>query len=291
LSLPKYSISTADWVAGARAWHLRNTVALFEDPYAEVLAGPALRLLHWIRPLEWLVFKIVLKPILPASMCVLMRARYAEESLERAIEAGIRQYVILGAGMDSFAFRRADLLDRIRIFEIDHPVTQAKKLQRIRRHGLEVPPNHQFIAADLSNVSPAHALAETLFDASEPAFVSLLGVCYYLTRDAMTTTLRGIAEGMHPGTRIVLDYMLDAESSDPETHGFRARMLDFVKKRGEPMRSAYSMDAMNALMTDSGFGTLENFRMTDLTEAYTKDLEAVAVEPPDLFAFGNFEVR
>lgn len=290
MSLPKYSISTADWVAGARAWHLRNTAALFEDPYAEVLSGPALRLLRWIRPVEWLLFKVVLNPILPSSMCVLMRARYAEESLEHAIEQGIRQYVILGAGMDSFAFRRADLLERIKAFEVDHPVTQGKKLQRIGRNGFEIPPNHHFVAADLSTVSPAHALAATPFDASEPAFVSLLGVCYYLTPAAMAATLRGVAEGMRPGTRIVVDYLLDIESSDPGTHTLRQKMLDFVKKRGEPMRSSYSLDAMNALMADSGFRTLENFRMTDLTEAYTKDLGTVPFDPPDLFAFGNFEV-
>ena len=290
MALPKYSISTADWVAGARAWHLRNTAALFEDPYAEVLSGPALRLLRWIRPVEWLLFKVVLNPILPSSMCVLMRARYAEESLEHAIEQGIRQYVILGAGMDSFAFRRADLLERINAFEVDHPVTQGKKLQRIGRNGLEIPPNHHFVAADLSMVSPAHALAVTPFVASEPAFVSLLGVCYYLTPEAMAATLRAIAEGMRPGTRIVVDYMLDIESSDPGTHRLRQKMLDFVKKRGEPMRSSYSMASMNALMADSGFRTLEHFRMTDLTEAYTKDLGTVLFDPPDLFAFGNFEV-
>jgi len=291
MSLPTNTISTADWVAAARDWHLRNTAGLFEDPYARELCGWRLKLVHLIRPLEWLLFKVVLKPIVPSSMCVIMRARYAEESLEGLIDKGIRQYVILGAGMDSFAFRRPDLLDRIDSFEVDHPVTQRKKLQRIEHAGLEVPPNHHFVAADLSEVSPIDALAGTSFDASEPAFISLLGVSYYLTPEDLASTLRAIAGGMCKGTRIVVDYIFDAESSDPATHNMRRKMLKFVAKRGEPMRSSYSMDAMHRLMAEAGFRAVENIRMTDLTDAYTKNLPPLAVEPPDMFGFANFEVK
>ena len=290
MSLPKNTISTADWVAAARDWHLRNTVGLFEDPYARLLCGRPLQLVRTIRPLEWLLFKVVLNPVLPSSMCVLMRARYAEESLEHSIEEGIRQYVILGAGMDSFAFRRQDLLSRIDSYEVDHPVTQDKKLQRIKRASLRVPLNHHFVAADLSEVSPVDALAGTSFDASRPAFISLLGVSYYLRSEDLAATLRSIAGGTRPGTRIVVDYLLDAKSSDPATHDTRRRMLEFVAKRGEPMRSSYSMEAMRGLMASAGFNAVENFRMTDLTEAYTRNLRTLAVEPPDMFGFGNFEV-
>ena len=291
MSLPANTISTADWVAAARDWHLRNTAALFKDPYARLLCGRPLQLVRLIRPLEWFLFKVVLNPILPSSMCVLMRARYAEDSLQRSIEEGIRQYVILGAGMDSFAFRRGDLLGRIESFEVDHPVTQGKKLQRIERAGLNVPKNHHFVAADLSKVSPVDALAKTSFDTAEPAFISLLGVSYYLTSEDLAATLRGIAKGMRPGTRIVVDYLLDVESSDPATYNTRIRMLEFVAKRGEPMRSSYTMTGMRGLMAEAGFKAVENFRMTDLTKPYTEDLTNLAVEPPDMFGFGNFEVK
>ena len=243
-----------------------------------------------MRPVEWLIFKFILRPIMPPSMCVLMRARYAEESLELAVQAGFRQYVILGAGMDSFAFRRPDLLERITAFEVDHPVTQAKKIRRIERAGWSVPANHYFVAADLSKVSPVRALAETPFDGARPAFVSLLGVSYYLTEDELATVARSISEGMRPRTRMVMDYLLDIDSSDPETLDMRLKMLAFVRKQGEPMRSSYSMDDIHKLMTGIGFNALENFRMTDLTEAYTKDLPPLAVEPPDMFGFANFEI-
>ncbi len=290
MSLPRYTISTADWVAAAREWHLRNTIPLFEDPYARALSGRILNVVQLIRPLEWLLFKVVLKPILPTSMCVLMRARYAEESLAQVVEEGMRQYVILGAGMDSFAFRRPDLMQRIQVFEVDHPVTQGRKLRRIERAGLEVASNHHFVAADLSEVSPPEALAATPFDPSLPTFVSLLGVSYYLPQDDLSGTLRAVADGMRQGTRVVVDYMLDSESSDPGTHDVRRRMLDFVAKRGEPMRSAYSMTDMGRLATDAGFRIVENFRMVDLSASYIGDLESVTVQPPDMFGFGNFEV-
>lgn len=290
MSLPKYRVSTADWVAAARAWHLRNTAPLFEDPYARVLSGPVLRLVQFVKPLEWLLFQVVLAPLMPSSMCVLMRARYAEESLEPLVERGLGQYVILGAGMDSFAFRRRDLMQRIRAFEVDHPITQERKIGRLQGAGLEIASNHHFVAADLSKVSPPDALAESPFDASQPAFVSLLGVCYYLTPDELSDTLSAIARGMCRGTRVVVDYMLDSESSDPGTNDLRRRMLDFVAKRGEPMRSSYSLSGMSRLAADAGLKTVENFRMVDLSDSYVGDSDRFVVQPPDMFAFGTFEV-
>ena len=290
MSLPRYSISTADWVAAARDWHLRNTIPIFEDPYARALSGRVLNLVQILKPLEWLLFKFVLDPIMPSSMCVVMRARYAEQALEQAVDRGVRQYVILGAGMDSFAFRRPDLMRRIQAYEVDHPVTQGAKLRRIKRAGLEVASNHHFVAADLSEVSPLDALAGTPFDTSQPTFVSLLGVAYYLTPDDLAATMRSIAQGMHAGTRLVLDYMLDPASADQGTHELRRRMLAFVEKRGEPMRSAYSLAEMDRLASSAGFEAVENFKMVDLSEAYIGDPKAVAVQPPDIFAFGNFEV-
>ena len=152
---------------------MRHPTPIFDDPYAKKLCGPVLGLALRFRPFEWLLFKVVLAPLMPVSMCVVMRARYAEQGLGRAVEEGVRHYVILGAGMDSFAFRRPDLLDVIDAFEVDHPVTQKKKLDRISNAKLLVPANHHFIAADLSVVSTVEALAGTAFDMSQ-AHVSFL---------------------------------------------------------------------------------------------------------------------
>ena len=290
MSLPVNKVSTADLVAAARAWHLRSPQPVFEDPFARDLCGWPLGITLRFRPLEWLVFKVVLGPVLPAHVCVVMRARYAEEALERAVAEGVTQYVIIGAGMDSFAFRRPDLLRRINAFEIDHPVTQARKRRRIKRAGLQVPPNHHFLAADLSEVATVDALAESAFDISRPAFMSLLGVAYYLTPETLAKTARSMAEGLPSGSRIVLDYLLQEEQCNPEHLEFRQKLLGFVERRGEPMRSEYSIGSLNELMAAAGLSTVENFPVTDLEQSYRETLGKVPFEIPGLFGFGTFEV-
>lgn len=290
MSLPVNKVSTADLVAAARGWHTRHPTPIFEDPYAKQLCGPVLGLALRFRPFEWLLFKVALAPLMPVSMCVVMRARYAEQALERAVANGIRQYVIIGAGMDSFAFRRPDLLQEIDAFEIDHPVTQRKKLERIAKAGLEVPKSHHFVASDLSQVSMVEALAGSAFDMSKPTFLSLLGVIYYLTPETLAETARSISQGLRPGTRLVFDYLLDEESCDPATQPLREKLLKFVEGRGEPMRSSYSLAEMNALMADSGFKPVENFAITNFEDDYREEFGGLPFEIPGLFGFGTFEV-
>lgn len=290
MSLPAYSVSTADLVAAARALHMRDPTPIFEDPYAHLLCGRFFGLVLKFRPLEYLLNKLVLDAVKPTAMCVVMRARYAEQTLERAVHQGVRQYVIIGAGMDSFAFRQPELLERIDSFEIDHPVTQGKKLRRIRRAGLVVPPHHHFVEADLTRVSPVEALSGSSFDMGQPSFMSLLGVAYYLTQETLSKTARSLADGLTPGTYLVFDYLLDEESSDSAALPLRTTMLDFVEKRGEPMRASYSLDQMNDLMVDAGFETLENFKITDVEGSYREEFGTLPFEIPGLFAFGLFRV-
>ena len=249
-----------------------------------------LRLVLRFPPLERLVFNFALRAVMPVQMCVVMRARYAEEALERAVADGVRQYVIIGAGMDSFAFRRPDLLQRIDSFEIDHPVTQGRKLRRIRRARLSFPSNHRFVAADLSEVSIVDALAGSGFDRSAPTFMSLLGVAYYLTPDTLAATAGFLAKELVPGTRLVIDYLLDEDSCDPSHLGLRQRMLEFVEGRGEPMRGSYSIDGMNRLMSSAGLEPVEHFPITDLEESYLGDSGPPPFEVPGIFGFATFEV-
>ncbi len=289
MSLPRYRVSTADWVAAARDWHFNNTLPVFKDPYARAFSGRILNAVQVFRPLSRFIFAVALNPIMPASMCVLMRARYAEERLAEWVSQGTRQYVILGAGMDSFGFRRSDLMQRIQLFEVDHPVTQARKLRRVHRAGLEVMANHHFVAADLSRVSASDALARTPFDFSEPAFVSLLGVSYYLTKDDLVLTLGDLGKNMRARAQVVVDYLLDPRCSDPDTQTLRRKMYSFVERRGEPLRSAYSMSEISQRLSSVGFRTVENLRMVELSEAYIRDLDSAPFQPPDMFAFGHFE--
>lgn len=269
--------------------HQRDRVRIIEDPYARFLCGRFWQSVLRIRPLEWFI-RGVLKPIAPVSMCVLMRARYAEQTLETAIEAGITQYVIIGAGMDSFAFRKPDLMDRINVFEVDHPVTQQKKLEYIRRAGLTIPPQLHFVPADLSKISVLDALVGSDFEISQPTFLTLLGVAYYITADSLTETARSISRHLPAGTLLVIDYLLDEESAKPEHLPMRSRLKSFVARRGEPMVSEYSLAAMNALMATQDFETVENFALPDLGQRYKEELGTLPFEVPSIFAFGTFQV-
>ncbi len=281
--------STADTAAAIRALHQRRRVRVFDDEYARVLCGGFWRLVLAVRPLEWILGRLT-RPTAPVAMCVLMRARYAEQALERAVADGVEQYVIIGAGMDSFAFRRGDLSGRIDVFEVDHPATQAKKRERIRRAGLEVPPRLHFVAADLEQVALLDALSGSRFDASRPTLMTLLGVTYYLTPDSLAETAGSIARRMAPGTLLVIDYLLDAPSGRPEHRPMRDELKAFVARMGEPMISDYSRAAMDSLMESLGFETVENLALPELESHLREEIGELPLEIPSFFGLAVFRV-
>ena len=288
--LRKSKTSTADIAAAIRAGHQRDRVQIFEDPYAKLLCGWFWRLVLRIRPLEWVLVKSVMRATGPVSLCILMRARYAEQALEAAVKEGITQYVIIGAGMDSFVFRRPDLMDRINVFEIDHPVTQHKKLERIRRAGLTIPSRLHFVPADLAKISALDALVGSGFEISRPTFLTLLGVAYYLTADSLAETAHSISRRLPAGTLLVIDYLLDEESAKPEHLLMRKRMKSLVARQGEPMVSGYSLAAMAVLMAAQGFEVVENFALPNLEQRYREELGPLPLEIPSIFALGTFQV-
>ncbi len=287
--LRKSGTSTADTVAAVRAIHQRDRVRIFEDPYAGILCGWFWRLVLRIRALEWFVNRVT-RPTVPTATCVLMRARYAEEALERAVADGIAQYAIIGAGMDSFAFRRPGLVERIHVFEIDRPGMQRLKLERIRRAGLAIPGRLHFVPADLAEISAIDALAGSGFDTSRPTFLTLLGVSYYITADSLAKTARSISRHLPAGTLLAIDYLLDEESAKPEDVLMRQRMKSFVARMREPMVSEYSLDSMNAMMAAQGFETVENFALSDLEQYYREEIGALPFKIPSIFALGTFRV-
>jgi hypothetical protein len=137
----------------------------------------------------------------------LARARYVEDSLFEALAHGAHQYVIIGAGLETLAFRRPDLQDQLQVIEIDHPATQAFKRARLANAGLVAPSNLYFAAADLERERLAKALDRTPYDPAAPTFFAWPGVTAYLTRQAIFETLRSIADLAAPGSRLVFDYL------------------------------------------------------------------------------------
>ena len=290
MSLPDRSVSTADLAAAFRAVHTSAEKPVFVDPFARVLCGWPFRLALACPPLEHALNRLAHEALAPITMSIVLRARYAEAALERALASGIGQYVIIGAGMDSFAFRRPAMLERIEAFEIDHPVTQRKKLLRSRKARLTIPRQHHLIPADLTRTPVAEALAGAPFAMSRRAFLSLLGVAHYLPREALVATVRSIARDLAPGTRLVVEYLLDEASCGQGGIALRARMLEFVQRRGEPMRASYAIDEMNALMVSAGFEVMENLRIGQLEGAWRVPFSSTPPETLSIFAVGQFRV-
>jgi len=129
-----------------------------------------------------------------ASRITLSRASYTEESLEKAVNEGVHQYVILGAGFDTYAFRHQEIIGKLQIFEVDHPATQAFKRQRIVDLGWAFPPNLTFVPIDFTKDSLAKVLTRSSYDPHAKSFFSWMGVTYYLPREAVFATLRTIAD-------------------------------------------------------------------------------------------------
>ncbi len=181
----------------------------------------------------------------------LSRLAYAEQELEDfAGKHSFCQYVILGAGMDTFAFRNED--PSIRTFELDHPDTQRYKLKRISRLAWNIPPNVRFVAMDFTKDEMGHALHAAGYDPSLPAFFSILGVTYYLTLKEFEQTLGYIAGLSGRGNKIVFDYPDETtfQAGSPN----RVRLLtELTERLGEPMRQGFAYPEMQKILGQNGF--------------------------------------
>ena len=141
-----------------------------------------------------------------AAPTVLSRARYTEDAFCKAFAQGTRQYVILGAGMDTFAFRQREMLEELQVFEVDHPATQTFKVQRIKELGWKIPSRLHFVPLDLANEDLDTILTHRPYDLCALTFFSWLGVTYYLPPNSIFSNLRTIAKISPPGSAVVFDY-------------------------------------------------------------------------------------
>jgi len=196
---------------------------------------------------------------------VLGRARYAEDILEEAVrQREVQQYVILGAGMDTFAFRRPDLLEWLQVFEVDHPATQAYKRHRLLEIGREPPAQLHFIPVDFSQENLAAALRRSLYDPQAQSFFSWLGVTYYLTSEAVCGTWRAIAEVAPADSEVVFDY-LDTDAFVPGRVANRVQiMMDAVRQVGEPMITGFDPARLAADLAPLGLSLREDLGPSDI---------------------------
>jgi methyltransferase (TIGR00027 family) len=201
---------------------------------------------------------------------VTSRARYTEDILEKIVGQGVKQYVILGAGMDTFAFRRPDLMEYLDVFEIDHPATQEFKLNRLAELGWKHPEKLHFIPVDFTKESLVTALTRSSFyDPNVKSFFSWFGVTPYLTQEEVFATLRSIREIAPTGSTISFDY-LDAdkfivEKSSPQMQ----KILEYLQNIGEQFRmegfdSSKLAEDLNVL----GLSLHENLSPQDIKKCY-----------------------
>ncbi len=194
------------------------------------------------------------------------RARFCENSLMTALRSGTEQYVILGAGMDTFAYRYANLLKRLAVFEVDHPLTQADKLMRVKRAEFRIPENLHFVPVDFATDSLGDSLLKSGFDAKKKTFFSWLGVTYYLTAEQIENTLREISLLSAEGSSLVFDF------ADP--YLFRAserrvqNMIAMAHAGGEPMKSCFSEWDLEKILIRYGFLIYELLEPKDIQKTY-----------------------
>jgi len=279
---------TAEFVAALRAAHLLyDRPLLFEDPFAIHLTSPAWRMICRHRFPHWLVMKKILGALRPLHGQVLARSRFAEDQLETAVSRGVRQYVLLGAGLDSFALRRADLLSSLKVYELDHPATQRMKQERLARlrpplapspsaslgiNSVEgwrtLPANLEFVPVDLEKEPVAQALARSGYVRASPAFFSWLGTTAYLTREAVLGTLRSIASYAAPGSEVVFDYRLSEELLSASARKTRQRIGKFTARRGEPLQSTFDPRGLEEEVSKLGFAVVGHLSPQDQQARY-----------------------
>lgn len=199
-----------------------------------------------------------------------MRSRYAEDSLGEAVASGIGQYVLLGAGMDTFTYRQPSWAARLRILEIDHPESQKVKLEHLVKRGIAVPANVEFCPIDFEHTSLAEGLATSSLDHRALTFFSWLGVTQYLTKDAIDSTLRFILS-MPRRSEIVMQFIVPPDSWTPEETAFLTQQLPSDAKIGEPWLSYFTPEEMSEQLTRLGFSHVSHLTPENAAARYFVD--------------------
>ena len=196
------------------------------------------------------------------------RARFVEDLVDERLRQGVEQFVILGAGLDTFAQRRPELTSRLRVFEVDQATTQRWKQTRLRELGLPISPSLSFVPVNFeSGESWVEAIAAAGFDRTRPAVVASTGVTQYISVAALTTTLRQAA-GLAPGTSFVGTFVLPADLIDPDERELRAATEDRAAARGFPWISFYTPGDIRALAVAAGFDEVRHVPASALNGRY-----------------------
>ncbi|WP_327140071.1 class I SAM-dependent methyltransferase [Nocardia sp. NBC_01327] len=275
---------TALVTAYARAYHqIADRPRILTDPLAARLLGATVEELTELgravqeRPGSGIDLGILRMGVSdrPRRLFFAARARFAEDRVAEAVAAGVRQVVILGAGLDTFAFRNPH--PSLRVFEVDHPATQAWKRQRLAASSMDLPERLTFVPVDFETDTLAARLEAAGFSRTDPAVFVWLGVVFYLTPDAARTTLEYIA-GQSEAVEVIFDYLQPGDT-DEERAQLKARAHRGAAV-GEPWFSYFTPDDIAAQLRSLGFTEVEDHSATDLITGYLEGSAEFDGEPP-----------
>jgi len=199
---------------------------------------------------------------------VLGRSRFAEDALAIAVGRGIDQYVIVGAGLDSYALRRSDPLGQLRIFEVDHPDTQRTKRQRLGSLGIALPAHLEFVAIDFERQELSEAMKGSSHRRDTPAFYSWLGTTHYLTPQATLATLASIARCSAQGSEVVLDYSVPLHLIDSDKLRDLLWVEKLARRMGEPLIGMLDPVQLHADVAQLGYEIVEDMAAPEQARRY-----------------------
>lgn len=252
---------TALGAAVHRAAHqILDVPKVFEDPLAHRILGAegdaALRL-RLERPEAWMRLRAL----------IAVRSRIAEDAIRGAVRNGVRQYVLLGAGLDTFAYRNPYAATGLLVFEVDHPATQAWKCARLAEAGIELPPSLRFVPVDFECGTLRAGLEAAGFRFDRPAVFAWLGVLPYLDRAAVIGTIALIGSGA-PSTEVVFDYAEPPSALGPASRAIYEMAAQRVAAIGEPWRTFFTAAEPAGELQRLGFDEIENLDGRAVGERY-----------------------
>ncbi len=247
---------TAQMVALSRVAHMEfdKPPYIFEDPLARDFVAP-----------EMMPFLDLLKtppdphPGLQNSRIFLpYRARLIEDRLAAMYAQGLRQYVLLGAGLDSYALRQDPSMADLQIFEVDHPDSQSFKQARMQANEWHAPGNLHYAACDFEVSGVDEALTQTCYDPGAPSLIAWAGVVPYLSKESVVDTIARVSQCTAPGSVLMFDYMpVRAELSEDDCAIIRI-MNDYTSGENEPFVNAYETEEIKTVFEDAGFARLDH---------------------------------
>jgi methyltransferase (TIGR00027 family) len=263
---------TALRVAQRRAAHqVLDQPCVLDDPIAIPLLGPRFAL-------DRLGESSRLARAFRAFMAA--RSRYAEDHLSESVAAGVAQYVILGSGLDTFAYRNP--FSRLRVFEVDFPATQEWKRALLGEAAILAPANLIFVPLDFEHKALAEGLADAGFEAGKPAFFGWLGVVPYLTLEAFRSTLETVAR-LPAGSAVSFDFALSPHTLSPLRRLAFNALAQRVAKAGEPFRLFFVPEELDAEFRRAGFRDFEQLDADKINERYfTSRADGLKLPSPGL---------